>query len=96
MTPVGMSPRSELEHTPAISGDRLETIGGRLDPPVRLAKFEGDAAILFVEDGLSQWVAPARRRWTSGTVTCHSRPTTDRKSGRFANACAWRSLVRAA
>ena len=42
---------SELEHAPAIVGDLLETIVGRLDPPFRLAKFEGDAAFLFVEDG---------------------------------------------
>ncbi|HEY6568924.1 MAG TPA: DUF2652 domain-containing protein [Candidatus Limnocylindrales bacterium] len=42
---------SELEHAPAIAGDLLETIVGRLDPPFRLAKFEGDAAFLFVEDG---------------------------------------------
>lgn len=43
--------RSELEHAPAIAGDLLETIVGRLDPPFRLAKFEGDAVFLFVEDG---------------------------------------------
>jgi hypothetical protein len=43
--------RSELEHAPAIAGDLLETIVGRLDPPFRLAKFEGDAAFLHVEDG---------------------------------------------
>ncbi len=42
---------SELEHAPVIAGDLLETIVGRLDPPLRLAKFEGDAAFLFVEDG---------------------------------------------
>jgi hypothetical protein len=42
---------SEIEHAPAIAGDLLETIVGRLDPPFRLAKFEGDAAFLFVEDG---------------------------------------------
>jgi Protein of unknown function (DUF2652)/Polyketide cyclase / dehydrase and lipid transport len=42
--------RSELEHAPAIAGDLLETIVGRLDPPFRLAKFEGDAAFLWVED----------------------------------------------
>ena len=42
---------SELEHAPAIAGDLLETIVGRLDPPFRLAKFEGDAAFFFVEDG---------------------------------------------
>lgn len=43
--------RSEIEHAPAIAGDLLETIVGRLDPPFRLAKFEGDAAFLYVEDG---------------------------------------------
>src|SRR4249919_1992959 len=42
---------SELEHAPTIAGDLLETIVGRLEPPFRLAKFEGDAAFLFVEDG---------------------------------------------
>jgi hypothetical protein len=42
---------SELEHAPTIAGDLLETVVGRLDPPFRLAKFEGDAAFLFVEDG---------------------------------------------
>jgi uncharacterized protein YndB with AHSA1/START domain len=42
---------SEIEHAPAIAGDLLETIVGRLDPPFRLAKFEGDAAFLYVEDG---------------------------------------------
>jgi uncharacterized protein DUF2652/polyketide cyclase/dehydrase/lipid transport protein len=45
--------RSEIEHAPAIAGDLLETIVGRLDPPFRLAKFEGDAAFLYVEDGRS-------------------------------------------
>ena len=43
--------RGELEHAPAIAGDLLETIVGRLDPPFRLAKLEGDAAFLFAEDG---------------------------------------------
>ena len=43
--------RSELEHAPTIAGDLLETIVGRLEPPFRLTKFEGDAAFLFVEDG---------------------------------------------
>jgi Protein of unknown function (DUF2652)/Polyketide cyclase / dehydrase and lipid transport len=43
--------RSELEHAPAIAGDLLETIVGRLDPPFRLAKFEGDGAFMWVEDG---------------------------------------------
>lgn len=42
---------SELEHAPVIAGDLLETIVGRLAPPYRLAKLEGDAAFLFVEDG---------------------------------------------
>jgi uncharacterized protein YndB with AHSA1/START domain len=42
---------SEIEHAPIIAGDLLETIVGRLEPPFRLAKFEGDAAFLFVEDG---------------------------------------------
>ena len=42
---------SEIEHAPVIAGDLLETIVGRLDPPFRLAKLEGDAAFLFVEDG---------------------------------------------
>ena len=42
---------SEIEHAPIIAGDLLETIVGRLEPPFRLAKLEGDAAFLFVEDG---------------------------------------------
>lgn len=42
---------SELEHAPTIAGDLIETVVGRLDPPFRLAKFEGDAAFLYVEDG---------------------------------------------
>ena len=42
---------SEIEHAPAIAGDLLETVVGRLEPPFRLAKLEGDAAFLFVEDG---------------------------------------------
>ena len=41
----------EIEHAPAIAGDLLETIVGRLEPPLRLSKFEGDAAFLYVEDG---------------------------------------------
>src|SRR5436190_4792162 len=41
---------SELEHAPTIAGDLLETIVGRLEPTFRLAKFEGDAAFLYVED----------------------------------------------
>lgn len=45
---------SEIEHAPAIAGDLLETIVGRLDPPLRLAKFEGDAAFLWVEDGRAE------------------------------------------
>ena len=43
--------RGELEHAPVIAGDLIETIVGRLEPPFRLAKLEGDAAFLFVEDG---------------------------------------------
>src|SRR6266508_694393 len=43
--------RGEIEHAPAIAGDLIETVVGRLDPPFRLAKLEGDAAFLFVEDG---------------------------------------------
>jgi uncharacterized protein YndB with AHSA1/START domain len=42
---------SELEHAPAIAGDLIETIIGRLEPPFRLAKLEGDAAFLSMEDG---------------------------------------------
>jgi uncharacterized protein YndB with AHSA1/START domain len=45
---------SEIEHAPAIAGDLLETIVGRLEPPFRLTKFEGDAAFLFVEDGRAE------------------------------------------
>ena len=43
--------RSEIEHGPVIAGDLLETVVGRLEPPFRLAKLEGDAAFLYVEDG---------------------------------------------
>lgn len=43
--------RGEIEHAPTIAGDLLETVIGRLEPPFRLAKFEGDAAFLWVEDG---------------------------------------------
>jgi hypothetical protein len=46
--------RSELEHAPVIAGDLLETVTGRLEPPFRLAKFEGDAAFLWVEDGRAE------------------------------------------
>lgn len=42
---------AEIEHAPTIAGDLLETVVGRLEPPFRLAKFEGDAAFLYVEDG---------------------------------------------
>ncbi len=42
---------SELEHAPVIAGDLLETIVGRLDPPFRLVKLEGDAGFLFIDDG---------------------------------------------
>ena len=45
---------SEIEHAPMIAGDLLETVVGRLDPPFRLAKFEGDAGFLFVEDGRAE------------------------------------------
>jgi len=43
--------QSEIEHAPTIAGDLLETIVGRLEPPFRLAKLEGDAAFLYAEDG---------------------------------------------
>jgi hypothetical protein len=43
--------RSELEHAPTIAGDLLETVIGRLEPPFRLAKLEGDAAFFYMEDG---------------------------------------------
>ena len=46
--------RGEIEHAPTIAGDLLETIVGRLEPPFRLAKFEGDAAFLYVEDGRAE------------------------------------------
>ena len=46
--------RGEIEHAPTIAGDLLETIIGRLEPPFRLAKFEGDAAFLWVEDGRAE------------------------------------------
>jgi uncharacterized protein DUF2652/polyketide cyclase/dehydrase/lipid transport protein len=42
---------SEIEHAPMIAGDLLETIVGRLEPPFRLSKLEGDAAFMYVEDG---------------------------------------------
>jgi hypothetical protein len=45
---------AEIEHAPTIAGDLLETIVGRLEPPFRLAKFEGDAAFLFVEAGRAE------------------------------------------
>jgi hypothetical protein len=44
----------EIEHAPTIAGDLLETVIGRLEPPFRLAKFEGDAAFLWVEDGRAE------------------------------------------
>lgn len=44
----------EIEHAPTIAGDLLETIVGRLEPPFRLAKLEGDAAFLFMEDGRAE------------------------------------------
>ena len=46
--------RGEIEHAPTIAGDLLETVVGRLEPPFRLAKFEGDAAFLWVEDGRAE------------------------------------------
>ena len=46
--------RGEIEHAPAIAGDLLETIVGRLEPPFRLAKLEGDAAFLHVENGRAE------------------------------------------
>ena len=45
---------AEIEHAPTIAGDLLETVVGRLEPPFRLAKLEGDAAFLFVEDGRAE------------------------------------------
>src|SRR5262245_21951504 len=45
---------AEIEHAPTIAGDLLETIVGRLEPPFRLAKLEGDAAFFFVEDGRAE------------------------------------------
>lgn len=48
--------QSEIEHAPVIAGDLLETVIGRLEPPYRLAKLEGDAAFLFVEDGRAEAV----------------------------------------
>ncbi len=53
--------RGELEHAPAIAGDLLETIVGRLDPPFRLAKLEGDAVFLFAEDGRADGCAASAR-----------------------------------
>ncbi|MBI2782088.1 MAG: DUF2652 domain-containing protein [Chloroflexi bacterium] len=44
----------EIEHAPTIAGDLLETVVGRLEPPFRLAKLEGDAAFMFVEDGRAE------------------------------------------
>src|SRR6188768_1378371 len=41
---------SELEHAPAIAGDLLETIVASLEGPLTLAKFEGDAAFLYLPD----------------------------------------------
>jgi uncharacterized protein YndB with AHSA1/START domain len=46
--------QSELEHAPTIAGDLLETVIGRLEPPFRLAKLEGDAACFYVEDGRAE------------------------------------------
>lgn len=44
----------EIEHAPTIAGDLLEAVIGRLEPPFRLAKFEGDAAFLWAEDGRAE------------------------------------------
>ena len=41
---------AEIEHAPEIATDLLETIVERLEPPFRLAKFEGDAVFVFIED----------------------------------------------
>lgn len=46
--------RGEIEHAPTIAGDLLESVIGRLEPPFRLAKFEGDAAFLWAEDGRAE------------------------------------------
>ncbi|MFL5778613.1 MAG: DUF2652 domain-containing protein [Chloroflexota bacterium] len=46
--------RGEIEHAPTIAGDLLETVVGRLEPPLRLAKFEGDAAFMWMEDGRAE------------------------------------------
>ena len=46
--------RGELAHAPVIAGDLLETVVGRLEPPFRLAKLEGDAAFLFAEEGRAE------------------------------------------
>ena len=70
---------SEIEHAPVIAGDLLETIVGRLEPPFRLAKFEGDAAFLFVEDGRADGVAPARR--DRGGVPRVPAPAAQHRSG---------------
>ena len=43
--------RGELEHAPTIAGDLIETVVGRLAPPLHLAKLEGDAAFLYMEEG---------------------------------------------
>ena len=37
--------RGELAHAPVIAGDLLETVVGRLEPPFRLGKLEGDARV---------------------------------------------------
>jgi hypothetical protein len=73
----------EIEHAPTIAGDLLETIVGRLEPPFRLAKFEGDAAFLYAEDGRADpallvdaveasYIAFRRRlRSIEGATTCN-------------------------
>src|SRR3954454_7091385 len=45
---------AEIEHAPQIATDLLETIVEHLEPPFRLAKFEGDAAFVFIEDGAAE------------------------------------------
>ena len=46
--------RGEIEHAPTIAGNLLETVVGRLEPPFRLAKLEGDAVFVFAEDGRAE------------------------------------------
>ena len=46
--------RGEIEHAPTIAGDLLETVVGRLEPPFRLAKLEGDAVFVYAEEGRAE------------------------------------------